>query len=837
MAKSQLKQLKERLKTSGFTGQTNAKKQKRGRVPAASREDKDNLLASIRDEFNPFEVKTTKQKHGDILGRRVQGATGRPGLSKQIGEENRRRTLQKELERKNKAGAVVDRRFGEHDPNMTPEERMLERFTRERQSRSSRTSSLFNLEDDDGESEGLTHFGQSLSLDDEFTLGDSNGGLKRRPGDASDDDEPERKKSKNEVMKEVIAKSKMYKYERQKAKEEDLEQIEALDGEMDGLRSLLFSSSAATTQPSEPVPERDIEYDEAVRELGFDRRAQPSDRTKTEEELAEERVKQLKELEDQRLRRMRGENVDEDDEKPKQRAPDADADDLEDDFELDDAADFGFGKGLGDVDDEEEGFDVESGASDEGSDDDSKARTKKVSTSTNATPLSGRRGKPSVELSEEDLKSGLKFTYQCPSTYDELLEIFEDHGLDKQLTIIERIMTLYHPSLAAGNKEKLMKFGPLLIEHAVSIVDDSSDLSEDDYNKLVKKIYDLTQSYPEEMSEGFRTQLKVIRQRLQIAITKTEESDYPLPSDSMIFVLIGMIFSTSDYFHLIATPAMLLIGQHLSQFPISTLGDYASASLLARVSRKYLDLSKRVIPESINYLNLSIFSFITQTAAPQGFPLADNLTKLSVEGTSKGISLRNLKISDIMTDTPITKISTPAERQLALSILKADLDTLVEFASLWKGKDAYKELFTPSLELLDLLSSEIAASKKRSVALGAIRDKITETSTQLRRLIDLQTLNRKPLMLQQHKPIPIPTYAPKFEENYSVDKKSYDPNVQRQEISKLRAQVKKERKGALRELRKDNAFVSREKLAAKKKKDAEYHAMLARLERSVASEN
>jgi nucleolar protein 14 len=56
----------------------------------------------------------------------------------------------------------LDRRFGENDPTMTPEERMLERFTRERQRESK--GALFNLEEEDE----LTHYGQSLSKLDDF---------------------------------------------------------------------------------------------------------------------------------------------------------------------------------------------------------------------------------------------------------------------------------------------------------------------------------------------------------------------------------------------------------------------------------------------------------------------------------------------------------------------------------------------------------------------------------------------------------------------------------------------------------------------------------------------
>ena len=67
-----------------------------------------------------------------------------------------------EYELKDKVGGIVDRRFGENDPTMSPEERMLARFTKERQ-RSSK-GFLYNLEDEDE----LTHYGQSLSKLDDF---------------------------------------------------------------------------------------------------------------------------------------------------------------------------------------------------------------------------------------------------------------------------------------------------------------------------------------------------------------------------------------------------------------------------------------------------------------------------------------------------------------------------------------------------------------------------------------------------------------------------------------------------------------------------------------------
>jgi len=141
-----------------------------------------------------------------------------------------------EMQRRNKVGGILDRRFGEDDPDMTPEEKALQRFAIEKQ-RSHKKNSLFDLEDDE-EDGGFTHLGRKLALDDDDEpirddfaemdlLSDEDGSangrrsmLKRKreegfPGEEDDEDEdgPPRRKSNQEVYKEVIAKSKFYKYE------------------------------------------------------------------------------------------------------------------------------------------------------------------------------------------------------------------------------------------------------------------------------------------------------------------------------------------------------------------------------------------------------------------------------------------------------------------------------------------------------------------------------------------------------------------------------------------------------------------------------------------------
>ncbi len=152
-----------------------AKKRKRDALAA---QNKATSLKEITDKLNPFDLKVTRLKH-DVGGRKVKGKEGKPALKNQAGIEQvrtplstgsivtfflsqRKESLLGEIAQRNRSGAIIDRRFGENDPTMTPEERMLERFTKERQKISK--ASTFNLEDD----EELTHYGQSLSNFDDF---------------------------------------------------------------------------------------------------------------------------------------------------------------------------------------------------------------------------------------------------------------------------------------------------------------------------------------------------------------------------------------------------------------------------------------------------------------------------------------------------------------------------------------------------------------------------------------------------------------------------------------------------------------------------------------------
>lgn len=71
-------------------------------------------------------------------------------------------------------------------------------------------------------------------------------------------------------------------------------------------------------------------------------------------------------------------------------------------------------------------------------------------------------------------------------------------------------------------------------------------------------------------------------------------------------------------------------------------------------------------------------------------------------------------------------------------------------------------------------------------------------------------------------------YIFKFEDLFDLNK-YYDFDCERVELVKLKKEYKWERKGVLRELRKDNVFMVRENLWVKKEKDVVYEKKYKRL--------
>ncbi|KFH47867.1 nucleolar complex protein-like protein [Hapsidospora chrysogenum ATCC 11550] len=887
MAGSQLKRLKASLREQGIVGPQQSKKQKRKnaqdeRARNEKRLQRGVVLEGIREQFNPFDLKHAKAPKFEVTSNRptTSAIKGRPGQAKAASEEKRRQTLLADMQHRHKVGGILDQRFGENDPTMTPEEKMLERFAREKL-KSHKKSSMFDLEEEDESMEGLTHGGKALTFDDEpaddfeeedLDAEDSDGSvresqrLKRvRAMAASDGDEqPERKKSKKEIMNEVIAKSKFHKHERQQAKADDDDLRAEIDQELPDLR-LLLAQNAPKRQPdgdTEAPPairgiDRDAfdkNFDLEVKKLAQDRRAQPADRTKTEEEKAEDESRRLRELEEKRQKRMRGETVSDSDESEDNNEP---AEDVNGQDELDDEDDdFGLGSGirtrptateLG-FDDEDDfiidddlvasGSDLEPFESDDEFEQDDDASegdeeeeeeeddefTKGLLNEEEARNLMFKADSSSkTSALEKGDENGLPYTFPCPQSRGEFEAIIKDYPHGSLPTLVQRIRALYHPKLDSKNKEYLANFSTALVDFVSSPFNArSSPESWPPFSvleSLIRHIHSLSKMFPIEIAQRFRHHLEEIGGERPLALEA---------GDLVLLTAVGTIFPTSDHFHQVVTPAMLTAGRYLGQKVPHTLADHVVGVYLSILSLQYQQLAKRFVPEVLNFILNTICAVAPVAAGSQlgRFPLHGSEPALRVRDAKKTVP-RCLNFADCVQSGAQAKAPT----EVKVAILDTALQVCDAAADTWTGKEAFAESFDQVLEVAKHLSSQ----KCQGHLPRQLSDRAEKLQTKLERMMRLATLARRPLELHHHRPLAIKTYIPKFEDQFDPDK-HYDPDRERAELAKLRAEHKKERKGALRELRKDANFMAREKLKIKKAKDEAYEKKYKRLVAEIQSE-
>ncbi|KAK3648857.1 nucleolar complex protein 14 [Elasticomyces elasticus] len=830
MPPSQLKALKTSLREKGITAPSKSRKDKKNGPPTTtSGRDRATALAKIRTEMNPYEYRHISSRPAKFPSTSVKGSykdvlLRRPGVSVSKGEEVRRKQLLPEMRGRLKSGGLVDRRIGEGDGGMGEEERAVARFARER------GRNVFDLEGSDEEGGGgglLTHGGRAIAdlEDDDMKLSGDEGGSdeddgflvrKRQREDEEDevvDEQPDVKKSKKEVMTELIAKSKLHKYERQKTKEDDDDLRDKLDAGMADLLPLLRAQVANNLPPPPPPkpvevdgdvskinPERqklldgmdrgaaDREYEKRLRELARDTRAAPSDRTKTAEEKAKDAAEKVKELVIRREKRMRGEAVSDDEEVEHERDDSEEAavvDEYGNEELGDDAEEFGLASAavakvekVQHVDEDDFDFDADLVASASEADEESASEDDSEVEDDDAAPaaedneedefISGilGRGANAVPIADPSTKTAnTSESLACPRTHADFLALIKDNAVEElELpTLIQRLRSQYLPSLAAENKAKMENFSRVLVEHLVYMAEHDQEMAV--MEQVIRHLHSLSRTYAVAIAEALRARLGAWVE----GSSSSEGGGGGLgvgKGDLVVLVAIGEIYPTSDHFHQVVTPAFTGVGRWLGlNAGVKGMGGEKGrvGALMVGLCVKWVGGSGRFVPEAVRF----------------------TLAALGSRGGAIGEHLENLK----------------------------------GMADLWKEKSAFLEIFSPFVPILRQLGKPARPTLQHLTA-----------------LLDASRQARKPLMLHHHRPQALRLSNPKFEEGFNPDR-HYDPDRERSEAGKLKKEFKREKKGAVRELRKDANFVAREQLRSKRVEDEEHKRRERRLVAEIQSES
>lgn len=795
------------------------------------------------EKINPFEVKVNRQKH-DVLGRKSKSDRGLLGVSRNKAIKKRKETLLQEYVLRNKSNAFVDKRIGEFDTTMNSDDKMAARLAQER--KISQKKSVFSL----NEEEELTHLGKSINdmvthddprSDDEdlyeklgrdFADKTNFGGFLTKADPSSD-----AAKSRKEAIEKLIAESKKLKYERQVEKDENFELTEKLDSDWKEFQGLLAASKNKKLPAGDNEASTD-DYDMLVKQLRFAPLAgQASERVKTEDEVAREERKQMEKLEQERKLRAQGTAA-----VKEVRRQFASADDLDDSFykreritETTEASESDEDEvernepgPVTDVDlketqtdkngsedseaEEGEESDEDSYAdlkSDEeiGSDnEESEANSLPHSSNTTALPVKGAIAK-SLEPSKVDVKSkeGVvgkqKSTVvaNVPDTEEEFSKMLQKKTADAKSALIECMISSNKTS--AVSRKKLEMLFVFLLQH----ISDTADMDIDLVDKLCPHIYALVQLSPLTCGRFLVDVISEKAEELQGLLNKKAKFSVPFPSFStLVFLkLVGQCYSASDFSHVVATPAMLFASQMLTCCRLKDPADFLRGAFVANVFLEYVSYSKRFSPELLTFLARL---------------LCHDVLKLEDENSAK--TLKNIEFK-----LPLKALGNDLlewNDDLKVKVVYGSIKLVEKCASL------YKEL--PSCPEIAGSLSVVCQKLMNATYPEKLKDLIGSTLVQLGCKVE-----RRPLRPSKKPPSMKQLLEPKFSMKFD-GRKHFSGGEKKVELKKLNYQYKKEMKGAMREVRRDNQFLAHHILKERIERDVERKEKVKRIYRELANQ-
>uniref|UniRef100_A0A0E0KG45 Nucleolar protein 14 n=1 Tax=Oryza punctata TaxID=4537 RepID=A0A0E0KG45_ORYPU len=884
-------------------GKGKKKKGKNGPAAVAMKARGAAAAAAASGSNNPFEVIWSRRKF-DVLGKKRKGEERRIGRARSEAIHKRENTLLKEFEQSAKSSVFQDRRIGERDETLPEFDKAILRQQREHMAKLKRESK-YNLSDDE-EDEVDVHRPHSLSgkddFDEEVPLDDDSDdeghmilSKNRIPlqsgGVPSETDLPEGTnvhKSKKEVMSEIILKSKFYKAQKAKEREEDEHLVDKLDGDFamlaqtQALLSLTRSARMDANKNSSSTVQKDSlgltakeifnkekpdAYDKLVKEMVMDQRARPSDRTKTPEEIAQEEKERLEKLEEERQKRMLGtaESSDEDDDDDEgdhstklDSSKPISGDDLGDSFSTDELArkKKGWvdeiyekeGKNIGEdaegSDNEESDDDAEDGDDDaddggddaedddedeeedlsendfgnmsardwEQSDDDEVAveEDEMEGLKEKEQKISGKVVKKDLQNSkkESNAKSQVKddnlpFVIEAPSNLKDLCSLLDGRSETEIVEIISRIRTCNSIRLAAENRKKMQVFYGVLLQY-FAVLATQSPVRFKLIDTLVKPLIEMSGETPYFAAICARQRLIHTRTRLCEDIKVPGKSCWPSLKTLLLLRLWSLIFPSSDFRHVVATPMLLLMCEYLMRCPIQSGRDVAVGSFLCSMVLVANKESKKFCPEAVVFLQSLLVTSLGGNLGPdQRKKINDQFLELKTmkpwlhihEKLHEVNPVNILEVICMDSDAPYF-----SSDNFKAGVLLSVAECLRGFVIIHEELCSFPEIFLP-------ISSLMQEIMNKSDLPGLLQDIFHEVIELIKNRSDEVRASRQPLQMRKQKPEPIRQLNPKFEENY-IKGLDYDPDRERAQMKKMKKRLKSEKKGAMRELRKDNYFLS-----------------------------
>lgn len=294
----------------------------------------------------------------------------------------------------------------------------------------------------------------------------------------------------------------------------------------------------------------------------------------------------------------------------------------------------------------------------------------------------------------------------------------------------------------------------------------------------------------------------------------------------------GMLFPTSDFWHPVTTPALVCMSQLLTKCPVLSLHDVVKGLFVCCMFLDYVSLSRRFIPELVNFL-LGILYIATPNKHGQGYTLvhpfrasgknSELLLVSDEEDTATwqrtGLSLRWASGLKAQTKTEAN--------HTRLSCLAVCVALVKHCVLLYSSLPAFHDIMRPLRALL----TEHLANRTHPPELQELCQSTLSTLTDMGK----QSQRCRPLVCEKSKPVPLRLFTPRLVKVLEFGRKQ-GSSKEEQERKRLIHKHKREFKGAVREIRRDNQFLARMQLSETLERDAERKRKVKQLFNSLATQ-
>lgn len=340
-------------------------------------------------------------------------------------------------------------------------------------------------------------------------------------------------------------------------------------------------------------------------------------------------------------------------------------------------------------------------------------------------------------------------------------------------------------------------------------------------NRAIRTLFEMTQSVPRPAAHWCRAWC----QSLQRQLASKQNPNYPRLSTLIVLQVFPLLFPSTDFRHPVMTPAFLIMSCLLTTCSVATPRNIAAGLYVCTCYLEAVREAKRFVPEVVSFLTSTILLTSTKFSRAGCLPPFQRLP----------ISKRN-----ILELTSKPKHSEPAKLTLHLlqvgpaeagvdevdmkhTLIVTALRLLSSMLAIYSGYPAVYDAGACVVECLEDLaanSSCPSATKKLASRLAQkIKGGLREP--------------REHLQLQKHRPVPLPELEPDFNPVF-IDRKGAKLPKEERDLQRLKHQFKRERKGAIKEIRKDTAFLARVRLEEQRELDAERFQKVRQIENLMA---